>query len=532
MKTTRKVDRREFLKKTGLSLMSISAASGLSLQLIDCGSYNFDFIIENGLVFNGNGKPPVQADVGIKGELIAEIGDLANRSAKMRIPAKGMAVAPGFIDIHTHTETELLIDANAQSKIRQGVTTEMAGQCGSSVAPLTQKMRDEWHNRFQKKYSLSVDWTNFDGFYRRLMQNGVPLNWSTMVGLGTIRENVIGMDNRPASEEEIKKMRQLVDDSLNQGVWGVSTGLEYTPGGFASTDEIARICSIVGSNKKLSGIYATHMRNEDDTVEEAVTEAIAIAKKAGVPLQISHLKSIGKRNWGKVPALLKMIEQAREKGVPVTADRYPYSAYSTSLSALFPLWVREGGTEKFIANLQNSSLLDKICTDVQFKVDRLGSWRQVLISGVNSEKNRWMQGKRVSEIAAKLNSEPFEVMRRLLVEEKSRISMCGFGMSEENTKMILRHPLVAIGSDGNSLSTTGPLSAGHPHPRSFGTFPRVLGKYAREEKLFPLAEAVRKMTSLPAKKLGLLMRGELRRGFYADLVIFDPDKVAETATWE
>ncbi|HHM23602.1 MAG TPA: hypothetical protein ENJ23_01010, partial [Bacteroidetes bacterium] len=369
-------------------------------------------------------------------------------------------------------------------------------------------------------------------FYERLRKRGISNNWMTMVGQGTLREYVVGRDDRPATEDEIQQMRRLVEEAARQGVFGVSSGLEYTPGSFASTGEIAQVCAALNHVPGAVKLYATHMRNEDDTVEEALQEAIQIARTARVGLQVSHLKALGKRNWPKAPRLLQMLDEAHAGGMAVAADRYPYSAYSTGLSALFPLWVREGGTERFLNRLKDPSLQERIREGVRFKIDRLGSWHAVLISGVNLEKNRWMLGLRVDEIARKLAKDPFEVVRELLIAEKGRVSMCGFGMSEENTRRILSHPLVAVASDGTALAVDGDLSKGHPHPRSFGTFPRVLGRYVREEKLMPLEEAVRKMTSLPARMLGLRDRGRLVPGAFADIVLFDPDKVADRATWE
>jgi len=525
-----KLDRRKFLKNGSALVGSGLLVSQFGLNLIGCSKYNFDVVIENGLVFDGLGKPPIQTDVGIMGELIAEIGNLKNRSAKKRIPATGLAVSPGFIDIHTHTGTELLTGSEAQSKIRQGVTTEMSGQCGGSVAPRNEEGIEKQKEQMKKRFGTPFSWVDFDGFYRCLSKQGITLNWMTMVGQGTLRDYVIGMEDRLATTEEIAQMQQLARDSLNQGVWGISSGLEYTPSSYASLEELAALCSIMGEKRKLVGVYATHIRNEDETVEEAVEEALKISEIAKVGVQISHLKSIGKPNWYKVSKLLKMIDQARENGIRVTADRYPYSAYSTSLEAsLFPLWSREGGTKNFIERLQNSKLIGKIKEEVQTKVDLLNSWSGVLISNLKKEENEWMKGKRISEIAAELKQDPFETVRQLLIDENSGISICGFGMDEENTKAVLKHPMVAIGSDGSSLSIE---NKGNPHPRNFGTFPRILGKYAREEKIFPLEEAVRKMTYLPATILGIPKRGLLQPGFFADITIFDPDKVTDTATWE
>ncbi len=521
--------RREFIRDAGLGLGGVTLGYGL-LRVNGCSSIeDFDTIIENAMAFDGMGNPPIDADIGINEGRITEIGNLSSRGASTRLSAKGYAVAPGFIDIHSHTDYELLIDPKAESKIRQGVTTEVLGQDGGSVAPLTERAREKLNERYMADHGIPIDWLDFAGFYKRLRENGTAVNWLTMVGQGTLRAHVVGYDDRPATDDEIKEMQRLALECIGQGVWGISSGLEYTPGSYASTEEIAKVCSVF---KDKAAIYSTHMRNEDDEVEEALQEAITIARTAGIGLQVAHLKAQGKRNWHRAPTILKMLEDARESGMQVAADRYPYEAYSTGLSSLFPLWSREGGTTKFLERLEDDEQFRKIRVDVQEKIDRLGEWDAVMISSLRLEKNKWMLGKRMAEIARQLNQDVFECTRRLVLEEENRVGMCGFGMSEENTRLILRHPLVAIDSDGGARATEGPLSEGHPHPRNFGTFPRVLGKYARDEKLFPLEEAVRKMTSLPASILGLKDRGMLKKGAFADLVIFDPDNVADQATFE
>lgn len=520
------LSRRKFL---GISAGAF-AGTNLLIKINGCSkTMTFDTIIQGAVVYDGLGNEPIDADIGINGNRIAEIGGLARHSATNRIDAKGLAIAPGFIDIHSHTDLGLLIDPRAESKIRQGVTTEVLGQDGSSVAPLKEKDRQRLHDRYMKEYGVPITWTDFSGFFQQLRENGTAVNWLTMVGQGTLRGYVVGLDDRPATEEEVTEMQRLAREYIGQGVWGISSGLEYTPGSYASTEEIIRVCSVF---KDAAALYATHMRNEDDEVEQALQEAIDIATKAGVGLQVSHLKAQGRRNWHRAPTILKMIEEASKAGLKVAADRYPYEAYSTGLSSLFPLWSRDGGNERFLQRLRDKTQFAKIRIDLQNKIDRLGSWEAVMISSVHLEENKWMLGKRLPEIARQRNQDIFECTRDLILEEKNRVDMCGFGMSEENTKLILKHPLVAIDSDGSARATEGPLSEGHPHPRNFGTFPRVLGKYARDEGLFPLQEAIRKMTSLPASILGLQKRGSLVPDAFADLVVFDPEKVADRATFE
>ena len=521
--------RREFIKKSGMGIGGLTIGFSF-FHIGGCNSKKeFDTIIKDAFVFDGLGNPSIEMDIGIKNGKISAMGQLSGRSAATLLSASGYALAPGFIDIHSHTDNELLIDPKAQSKIRQGVTTEMVGQDGSSVAPLKEEDRQKQHERSISDYGVPITWTDFNGFYKQLQQGGTAVNWMTMLGQGTLRGYVVGLNDRPATEDEVKEMRRIALECIDQGIWGISSGLEYTPGSFANADEIARVCAVF---RERAPLYATHMRNEDDEVEEALQEAITIARSAGTGLQVSHLKAQGQRNWHRADKILQMLEDARNSGMRIAADRYPYEAYSTGLSSLFPLWSREGGTKKFLERLQDEEQFKKIRVDIQNKIDRLGNWQAVMISSVQLEKNLWMLGKRMTEIAQKMGENIFECTRDLIVEEENRVGMCGFGMSEENTKKILKHPLVAIASDGSARSIEGPLSSGHPHPRNFGAFPRILGKYARDEKLFPLKEAIRKMTSFPASMLGIIDRGFLKVGAFADLVIFDPDTVADQATFE
>jgi N-acyl-D-amino-acid deacylase len=466
---------------------------------------DFDVIVKEGTIVDGSGAPPFRSDVGIRGERVASVSDLTGATARRIVDARGLTVSPGFIDVHTHSEEELLVNPKAESKIRQGVTTEILGMDGGSYEPAV----------FAQELS-------------KLEEKGIALNAGSFVGQGTVRGLVLGMSDRAATKDEIERMRTLARSAFAEGALGISSGLEYTPGGFASLSEIADVANAMSGTK---GIYATHMRNEDDRVLEAVEEAIEIAERAKVGLHISHLKCQGKRNWGKLGAIFAAIDKAEARGVAVTLDRYPYIAYSTTLANLMPLWSREGGTEAFLKRLQSGDDWPRIRAAMEEKVAFLGSWDAVMVSSVTLEKNKPLQGRTISDIVKERSEDPFLYTRALLIEENNQVGMVGFGMEEETTARVLAHPKCMPASDGAALATEGELSAGNPHPRSYGTFARVLGKYVREERLMPLEEAVRKMTSLPAERFSLARRGRLAEGFFADIVVFDSSSVRDRATF-
>ncbi len=515
--------RRQFLKAAAAGVLATAPWFSLACS----SSEKFDLLITGGLVYDGSGQPARIADLAIKNEKIIALGDLKNKSAVRKIDVTDLAVAPGFIDFHSHSDEELLLGSEAQSKIRQGVTTEIIGQDGGSVAPLTEKMRAKWSENMQANYGVEVNWLDFTGYFQRLEKGGIVTNVASMVGQGSLREYVAGEDNRPAKRDEIEKMKTLAREAFKQGAYGISSGLEYTPGSFASTEEIIEVCKAMAGR----GIYSTHIRNEDDAVLAAIDEAIRIGREAGVALNISHLKAQNPKNWHKVPLILEKLDQARAAGMQVTCDRYPYIAYNTGLSSLFPLWSREGGSEKFVSRLQNPALQDRLRQEAITKVMNLGGWQTVMIASLskNPERKKY-EGKNFVELSQD-GTDPFKLLVELLIKEEGGGSMVGFGMSEDELAGVLKYPYAMAASDGSALATNGKLRFGNPHPRSFGTFPRVLGKYAREEKLFDLAEAIRKMTALPASALGIKNRGVLEVGHYADVVIFDANMVNARATW-
>ena len=486
-------------------------------------------VLRGATVIDGTGRPRFAADVAVDGDRIAAVGrDLAAPGAD-QFDVRGLVLAPGFVDIHSHTDLGLLVNPNAESKIRQGVTTEIAGQDGSSIGPWTDRQFEGTRDKYRAQYGVELDFRDLAGFFRRLTRDAGSVNVASMVGAGTVRANVIGSDDRPATEAELGRMVALVREALGAGACGVSSGLEYIPGAFASLDELVALA------RPLHGTglpYASHMRNEDDQLFAAIEEALNVGRMANVPVQISHLKAQGRRNWWKAEDALAMIEHARADGIDVTFDRYPYVAYSTGLNSLFPVWAREGGTDAFLGRLSDQATMAAIELEVRDKVAKLGSWDAVQITSTTADTVRWARGRKLGELAKERGVEPYELLLRVTREDRGRAGMVGFGMSEENTELILSHPLGMVCSDAGARATYGALSSGTPHPRAYGSFPRVLGHYSRDRGLFGLETAIRKFTAMPADKLRLSGRGRIVEGGFADLVAFDPDTVADNATFE
>lgn len=520
--------RREFIIKSaqgGLGAGLLASAGGI---IQGCRHRHFDLLIVNASIYDGSGSAARRGDIGIRGDRIAAIGRLQREGGAMVIDAQGLAVTPGFVDVHTHTDLQLLAEPKAESKIRQGVTLEIGGNCGDSVFPLSAAGAEEVQEEWRREYGIQARWSDLAGFYAAISEKGIALNYATLIGHSTIRTAVLGGENRPPTAAELEAMKGYLQGALEQGALGLSTGLEYTPGAFATTEEIIALCQVVARH---GGVYATHMRNEDLFVEEALDETLRIGRASGVSVQVSHFKACQQRNWHKTPKLLAAVEAARREGLNVHADRYPYTAYATSLKMLFPLWAREGGNAAFVERLRNHKRFAEMAGFVRDKIAATGSWASIMITQAYLSGRRDYQGRNVEELAAAAGEDPLDFTRCLLIEEEGQVGMCGFSMSEEDTRATFAAPYTMVGSDGNAISPSGLLGRGTPHPRYYGTFPRYLGHYVREKKTLPLAEAVRRITALPCEKFGIRERGLLREGFFADIVIFDPVTVIDRATF-
>ena len=486
-----------------------------------------DLVIRGGTIYDGTAAPPRSADIAIDGDRIVQIGRGLPAGAT-EIDARGMAVAPGFIDIHSHADLSLLVNPRAESRVRQGVTLEVVGQDGSSIGPWSNGVFELTRDRYRRDFDVEIDFRDIGGFLDRIDRERPAVSVASMIGHGNIRGLVVGGMDRPATASEIDRMRALVREGLAGGAVGLSTGLEYTPGSFAPLDELVALAS------ELRGTiypYASHMRNEDDRLLAALEEALHVGRLAGVAVQVSHLKAQGERNHWKAEAAFAAIEAARAAGVDAHFDRYPYVAYATGLSNLFPASARAGGTARFLARLadpETAPTLERACRD---KIALLGSWDAVQISRIGGP-NAAARGRRLGELAAELGEDPYDLTVRLLRDAGGSVGMIGFGMSEENTERMLAHPLGMVCSDGGAYAPYGPLSRSSPHPRGYGSFPRVLGHYVRERRAMPLETAIHKMSGLPARKLGLGDRGVLRAGAVADAVVFDPDRVGDAATFD
>ncbi|MFC1555126.1 amidohydrolase family protein, partial [candidate division KSB1 bacterium] len=444
--------------------------------------------------------------VGITGEFISAVGDLTNATANIEVDARDKIISPGFINIHSHTNAGI-VNKPGLSCIFQGITTELGGQCGSSQGP------DSNGNNV--------------GFHLYEMSNqNLGYNFATMVGHGTIRRLVLGSEDITPTAEDLQKMRNYTDEAVRQGAFGLSTGLEYIPGSLAKTPELIELAKAL---EPFGVPYASHMRNEDNFLLDAIDETLTVGKEAGCPVQISHLKVQGQPNWKNIDQVFEKIEKASGERGNVHFDRYPYVAYSTGLSNLFPNWSREGGSRRFVERLNDSSLEGRIKEYVTGKVNDLGSWNSVMVSSARSQEDRQYVGKRMDEIAADKGTDPFEETISMLLRNNGSVGMVGFGMSEENTERILAHPLGMICSDGSAMSAE---TGGSPHPRNFGAFARAVGYYCRDQKIFDLPTVVHKMTQMPAEKLQFKKRGLLQRDYYADISVFDFDTIKDTATFQ
>lgn len=469
-----------------------------------------DLVIRGGTVFDGTGAPGVQADVAVaRGRISAIAARLPERGLE-EIDARGLAVAPGFIDIHSHADGSLESDPRAESLIRQGVTTVVSGQDGSSRAN-------------------GSDANTFDAYLASIDRIRPSVNVASMIGLGSVRGAVVGQDDRPATTAELVRMVGMVEQAIAHGACGASSGLEYTPGAFASLDELVALCRPL-AHRGLA--YASHMRNEDDRLLEAIDEAVAVARGAGCKLHISHLKTQGPRNWGKLDQAFDRITAASRSGVDATFDRYPYIAYSTGLSNLFPVWSRDGGTDAFLARFDDAAVATRIRAETLAKVESIGGWDNAMITSVRLAEDRAVEGRRLGQAATTAGADPYAFTLALLKRNRGSVGMVGFAMSEENLERILTHPLGMVCSDAGAFAVDGPARRGSPHPRGLGSFARVLGRYVRDRKAMTLERAVHKMTGFPASRVALSDRGRLVAGAAADVAVFNPATITDHATFE
>jgi N-acyl-D-amino-acid deacylase len=487
-----------------------------------------DIIVKGGLIYDGRQAPPYVSDILISGRRIHSIGAFGLNDAGLVIDARGLAVTPGFIDVHAHSDFTLMADPRAEGKLFQGVTTEINGNCGMSAAPLLNKAFERREEDL-RELGITERWNTLREYFEFLERRDIALNVAVLAGHGNIRGSVIGYDNRDPSSAELEEMAGLLREAVKQGAIGLSTGLIYPPGIYSKTGELAALATALG-DKDL--IYTSHMRSEGANLLDAVGEVLRIGRESGVKVHISHIKTAGMNNWHKADEVISMLRDAVSSGLGVSCDRYPYTASSTDLDSILPSWVFDGGNEIEIRRLKDGSEREKIRQELKEQALRKDYWERIVVSSVSSGRNRWMEGKTMADIAGELGMDVVDAVFRVLVEEKLRVGAIFFSMSEENLKKFLSLPFCMIGSDSSARCFDGPTKKGSPHPRGFGTFPRLFGKYVREDRLISFEDAVYKSTMLAARTFGLSDRGEIRRGMYADLVIFDPETIADKAGFD
>lgn len=490
----------------------------------------YDLIIRNGKIVDGTGNPWFKADLALTDGKIVQLGKLpVDVHAEREIDATGMMVAPGFIDIHSHSDLPLVVDGLAQGKVRQGVTTEVIGNCGFAVAPILTEMAKTEVNTDLNHLGVSCQWETMAEYMEILDEQGISLNVVPLIGHGTIRKAVMGYEQRQASVAELTKMCQLMRECMESGAFGFSSGLIYPPSSYADTAELVQLAKVVA---EYDGLYATHMRNESTHVYQAVEESIEIGRQSGIAVQISHHKACHPSCWGKVAETLALMHRVRDdEGIDVTCDVYPYLATNTGLSAVIPDKYHAGGRQSLLSNLRDLDLRETLLKTLETEQEPRG-WHNLFISDLKTEKNSSFVGKNIETIAQELQLSPAQTVINLLIEEDLSVGMIRFAMCEQDVARVLQDDLTMVGSDGSALAITGPLANGKPHPRNFGTFPRVLGKYSRDEGILSMESAVKKMTSLSAARLGLLTKGLLRVGMDADITIFNPETVRDLADFD
>ena len=494
----------------------------------------FDVVIRGGTVYDGTGSAGRRADVAIRGDRIAAVGDLTGASATTVVDAKGLAVAPGFINMLSWATESLLIDGRSQGDIRQGVTTEIFGE-GSSMGPLTDEMKTRAYEEMGNlKYQIT--WTTLSEYLKELERRGVSANVASFIGATTIREHVIGLEDKQPTPEQLDRMRALVRQEMEAGALGIGSSLIYAPAFYASTEELIELCKVAA---KYRGKYISHMRSEGNKLLEAVDELIRISRDANIPAEIYHLKAAGKANWSKMDAAIAKVEAARKQGLKITADMYNYTAGATGLDASMPPWVLDGGYEALYKRLKDPEMRKKIAAAIRTPSSEwenlylaAGSADRVLLVEFKNDALKPLTGRTLSDVAKSRGEDPVETIMNLVLEDQSRVGTVYFMMAEDNLAKQMKLPWVSFGSDAGSMSPEPPFTKGNPHPRAYGNFARLLGKYVRDEKVIPLEDAIRKLTGLPATNLELDRRGFLREGMFADVAVFDAATIADTATFE
>jgi N-acyl-D-amino-acid deacylase len=500
----------------------------LCLATVACGP-NYDLIVRNGDLIDGTGSPPQRADLAVRDGRVVAIGNVSGR-AREEIDASGRVVAPGFIDVQGQSGVTLLADGSGESHVRQGITTEIIGE-GGTPALWT---KDHADDASIQRFGLTFDWNGFDEYLRALETRGTSVNLGSFAPVAMLREQVMGMANRPADASELKREQDILERAMQQGAFGFATALIYPPASYTTTDELVTLAKVAA---KYGGIYITHVRGESFRVKEAIAEAIQIGEQAGLPVVIYHLKIGAKANWGHMADIRQMVEQAQARGLNVTACQYPYTAGGTGLQATLPGWAQEGGREAMLARLADPAQRARMRSDIEAntEVENLlagATFDGVQIASVPRDKDQSIVGKRLSQVAAERKKDNWETLFAILTENEGRVGSLYHMMSEDDVKAAMQFPWVSVGTDSSAIKPEGELGRGQPHPRSYGTFPRILGRYVRDEKVLSLPEAIRKMTSLAATQMKIAERGTLKEGYFADVVIFDPKTVADTATFE
>lgn len=505
--------------------------------LAACKPDTYDIIIRQGTIYDGSGNNPYVADIGINADTLAAIGDLRQAKGKTEINAKGLAVSPGFINMLSWATESLIIDGNSQSDIRQGVTLEVFGE-GWSMGPLNDKMKSDMREAMRRNpdWKYDIDWTTLGEYLESLHRRGVAPNIASFVGATTVRIHEIGHAKRPPSKEEMERMKNLVRQAMEEGALGVGSSLIYAPANYASTEELIELCKVAA---QYGGMYITHMRSEGNAIFEAVQETIRIAREAGLPAEIYHLKMAGQANWWKLDSVISMIQQANRDGVKITTDMYTYTAGATGLDASMPPWVQEGGIKEWIKRIQNPAIRKQVLAEMRTPSNTWenlllmagGPDRVLLLDFANDSLKRFI-GKTLAEVSEIHGKSPEETALDLVIADSTRVSTAYFMMSEENVKRQIALPFMSFGSDAESGATEGVFLKSNTHPRAYGNFARLLGKYVRDEQVIPLREAIRRLTSLPASNLKIQKRGWLKPGYFADVVIFDPEKIQDHATFE